>query len=58
MFDLLFELIVWLNGYFWSPATFLLLMLSGVIFSVWTKFIQYRSLTHGFRILRGDSTLR
>ena len=54
MFDLLFELIVWLNGYFWSPATFLLLMLSGVIFSVWTKFIQYRSLTHGFRILRGD----
>jgi AGCS family alanine or glycine:cation symporter len=54
MSDALFSWIAWINSYLWSPWTFFLLMVSGIAFSIWTKMIQFRSLTHGFRVLRGD----
>lgn len=37
----------------WSTPTFIVLMLLGVLFTVWTKFIQFRALTHGVAVLQG-----
>ena len=53
MGDSFFNSIAWANGYLWSTGTFLLLMLSGIVFSVWTRMVQFRSLTHGVRVLGG-----
>ena len=37
----------------WGPWTPWVLLSSGVLFTVWTKFTQYASLTHGIAVVRG-----
>ena len=37
----------------WSMPTFIILMAVGILFSVWSKFIQFRALTHGIAVLQG-----
>ncbi|MDA1313527.1 MAG: amino acid carrier protein [Acidobacteria bacterium] len=53
MTDSFFHWLGWANGYLWSTGTFLLLMVSGIVFSIWTRMVQYRSLTHGVKVLSG-----
>jgi AGCS family alanine or glycine:cation symporter len=40
-------------GLLWGPWTPWFLFAAGVIFTVWTRFTQYRSLTHGVAVVRG-----
>ncbi len=37
----------------WGTPTFAVLLGVGVLFSVWSKFIQFRALTHGVQVVRG-----
>lgn len=37
----------------WGTPTFVLLLGVGILFSLWSKFIQFRALTHGFQVIRG-----
>ena len=40
-------------GVIWSTPTFLVLLGTGILFTLWSKFIQFRALTHGVQVLRG-----
>jgi AGCS family alanine or glycine:cation symporter len=40
-------------GWVWSVPLFLLLLGCGLIFSVFSKFVQWRILTHGYSCIRG-----
>jgi AGCS family alanine or glycine:cation symporter len=40
-------------GLLWSLPTFVALLFMGVLFSIWSKFVQYRALTHGIAVIRG-----
>jgi alanine or glycine:cation symporter, AGCS family len=40
-------------GFLWGPWTFFVLMGTGIIFTIWTKFIQFRAVTHGITVVRG-----
>ena len=42
-----------LVNWVWSPVLFFLLLGCGLIFSVATKFAQWRILTHGYACVRG-----
>ncbi len=37
----------------WGQHTFIILLAVGFLFTVWSKFIQYRALTHGVSVIRG-----
>lgn len=37
----------------WGQHTFIILLAVGLLFTVWSKFIQYRALTHGVSVIRG-----
>jgi AGCS family alanine or glycine:cation symporter len=41
------------NGVLWHDSVLLLLLLTGVVFTVWTRFAQGVVLTHGFKVIRG-----
>lgn len=43
-----------LVSFVWSPAMFLLLLGCGLIFTIATKFVQWRILTHGIACIRGQ----
>jgi len=43
----------WLFGVVWTPYLFFLLLGCGLIFSIVTKFVQWRALTHGLDCVRG-----
>ena len=43
-----------LVSWVWSPVLFFLLLGCGLIFSVASKFVQWRVLTHGYACIRGD----
>lgn len=43
----------WLDSVVWSVPLFFLLLGCGLLFSVFTKLIQRRSLTHGIRCIQG-----
>ena len=54
MLDRFFEINAWLGGdILWGPWTFLGLLAAGLLFTVWTRFTQYRSMTHGIAVIRG-----
>lgn len=38
----------------WTDFTFTVMLGVGILFSVWSKFIQFRALTHGVRVVRGE----
>ena len=42
-----------LNGYLFSNYTVYALLLTGVLFTIWSGFGQYRALTHGVAVIRG-----
>ena len=42
-----------LNGYLWHEYVLYAIVGTGVVFTVWSGFSQYRALTHGPRILSG-----
>lgn len=37
----------------WGPWTFFVLVGAGLLFTLWSKAIQYRALTHGVQVVRG-----
>jgi AGCS family alanine or glycine:cation symporter len=42
-----------LNGYLFSDYTVYALLLTGLVFTIWSGFGQYRALTHGVQVVRG-----
>ena len=42
-----------LGTWIWSTPTFVGLLGAGVLFTLWTRFTQYRVMTHGLAIVRG-----
>lgn len=42
-----------LNSILWNDYVLLLLLGTGIVFTVWSGFCQYRVLTHGTRVIRG-----
>jgi AGCS family alanine or glycine:cation symporter len=54
MLESFFDFSAWLGGdILWGPWTFFGLLFAGLLFTVWTKFTQYRSVTHGIAVIRG-----
>ncbi len=51
--DGLSEIAVKIGDAIWGMPLFLLLLGCGIIFSVMTKFVQFRVLTHGVAVIRG-----
>ncbi len=49
----LMETIGHLNGFLWGPWTLYVLLGAGVLFTVWTKFSQFKVLTHGVAVTYG-----
>lgn len=37
----------------WSVPTFVTLIFLGVLFTIWSKFVQFRALTHGVAVIQG-----
>ncbi|MBN2559731.1 MAG: alanine:cation symporter family protein [Phycisphaerae bacterium] len=44
---------VWIDSVVWTPYLFFLLLGCGLLFSIVTKFVQRRALTHGIHCIRG-----
>ncbi len=42
-----------LNGILWHNSVLFIVLGTGVVFTVWSGFCQYRALTHGAHVLRG-----
>ncbi len=42
-----------LNNILWGPWTFFLLLFAGIVFTIWTRFTQKLSMTHGIAVVRG-----
>lgn len=53
MFEAVMDAVAAINGVLWSVWAFVLLAIAGIFFSVRTKFVQYRSMTHGVQCVRG-----
>jgi len=47
------EFVEGLNGVLFSDFTVYVLIIVGLLFTVWSGFGQYRALTHGFQVVRG-----
>ena len=43
-----------LNGILWHDSVLLIVLGTGILFTIWSRFGQYRSLTHGLRVIRGS----
>ena len=41
------------NSVLWHDAVLILVLLTGIVLTVWSRFAQYRAVTHGFQVLRG-----
>ena len=42
-----------IDNVLWGAPTFLVMLSVGLLFSVWSKFVQFRALTHGVQVIRG-----
>ncbi|PIQ23322.1 sodium:alanine symporter family protein [bacterium (Candidatus Blackallbacteria) CG17_big_fil_post_rev_8_21_14_2_50_48_46] len=42
-----------IDEFLWGPWAFFVLMGTGILFTIWTKFIQFRAVTHGVTVIRG-----
>jgi AGCS family alanine or glycine:cation symporter len=42
-----------IGGFMWGPWTFFVLMGAGVLLTLWTRFTQFKALTHGVAVVRG-----
>ncbi|MDX1402945.1 MAG: amino acid carrier protein [Woeseiaceae bacterium] len=43
-----------INAVLWNETWILIIAATGVVFTIWSGFCQYRALTHGSRVLRGE----
>ncbi|MCB9851497.1 MAG: alanine:cation symporter family protein [Phycisphaerales bacterium] len=43
----------WFDGIIWTPYLFFLLLGCGLLFSIVSKLVQWRALTHGIQVIRG-----
>ena len=41
------------NGILWADWVLYVVLFTGVLFTIWSKFAQYRALTHGVAVVRG-----
>jgi AGCS family alanine or glycine:cation symporter len=41
------------NGLLWHNAVLFIVLGTGILFTLWSRLIQFRALTHGFRVIRG-----
>ncbi len=41
------------NSYLWHDSVLFIILGTGVLFTLWSRFSQYRALTHGITVLRG-----
>jgi len=48
-----FQWIDWLNWFLWHDYVLYFVLGTGVLFTIWTKFCQYRAITHGVAVIRG-----
>ena len=51
--DLFWHWIEQIGVWIWGTPTFVGLLGAGVLFTVWTRFTQYRVMTHGLAVVRG-----
>ena len=51
--DAINDLIGSITGILWGIWTPVILLLAGIIFTIWTRFTQYRAMTHGVQVVRG-----
>lgn len=42
-----------INGVLWHDSVLVLILLTGIVLTIWSRFGQYRALTHGFQVIRG-----
>jgi AGCS family alanine or glycine:cation symporter len=47
------SLLATLNGILWHDAVLFVVLGTGILFTVWSGFCQYRALTHGVQVVRG-----
>ncbi|MDA0989840.1 MAG: amino acid carrier protein [Verrucomicrobia bacterium] len=47
------DIIASINKVLWHECTLYLLLVAGVLFTIWTKFVQFRILGHGVAVTRG-----
>jgi len=47
-------LLTGLNNILWHDSVLFVLLGTGVLFTIWSRFGQYRALTHGVRVIRGS----
>jgi len=47
------DFIAQVNGYLFSPVTIYALLGTGLLFTIWSGFGQYRAITHGISVVRG-----
>ncbi|MFT7632858.1 MAG: AGCS family alanine or glycine:cation symporter [Mariniblastus sp.] len=53
MLELFNQALALVNGVIWHQYVIFGLLLIGILFTVWTRFTQFRSLTHGFAVVMG-----
>ena len=47
-------LLATVNGILWHNSVLFVLLATGVLFTIWSRFSQYRAVTHGSRVIRGS----
>ena len=52
--DSLLGVLVALNGIIWHDIVLIILLGTGIVFTIWSGLSQYRALTHGVQVLRGN----
>jgi len=45
---------VWLNGVLWHNVVLYIVLATGILFTIWTRFGQATALTHGWKVIRGQ----
>lgn len=51
--DKFLQLVMFLNEILWHDYVLYFVLATGVLFTFWTKFCQWRALTHGVAVIRG-----
>lgn len=41
------------NAFLWQNAVLFIILGTGIVFTVWSRFCQFRALTHGVQVIRG-----
>lgn len=48
------EVLVTLNGILWHNVVLYVLLATGLLFTIWSRFSQFMALTHGWTVIRGQ----